>query len=90
MIPNTPPDNNPTLTGAASPEEREAAQAANEADAQSELPAELDALKVKTSNSLTTTCVPRPRLKMRVAAPMTRSPKPENSQLKALRKACCP
>ena len=47
MIPNTPPDNNPTLTGAASPEELEAAQAANEADAQSALQAELDALKAK-------------------------------------------
>ena len=47
MTPNTPPDNNSTLTGAASPEELEAAQAANEADAQSALQAELDALKVK-------------------------------------------
>ena len=47
MTSNTPPDNNSTLTGAASPEELEAAQAANEADAQSALQAELDALKVK-------------------------------------------
>ena len=47
MIPNTPSDNKPTLTGAASPEEFEAAQAANQADAQSALQAELDALKVK-------------------------------------------
>jgi len=47
MTPNTPPDNNSTLTGAASPEELEAAQAANEADAQSALQAELDALKAK-------------------------------------------
>jgi molecular chaperone GrpE len=47
MIPNTPSDNKPTLTGAASPEELEAAQAANQADAQSALQAELDALKVK-------------------------------------------
>ena len=47
MTPNTPPDNNSTLTGAASPEELEAAQAANEADAQSALQAKLDALKAK-------------------------------------------
>jgi len=47
MIPNTPPDPKSSLTGAASPEELEAAQAANEADAQSALQAELDALKVK-------------------------------------------
>ena len=47
MTPNTPPDNNSTLTGAASPQELEAAQAANEADAQSALQAELDAFKAK-------------------------------------------
>ena len=47
MIPNTPPDHKSSLTGAASPEELEAAQAANEADAQSALQAELDALKAK-------------------------------------------
>jgi molecular chaperone GrpE len=47
MTPKTPPDNNSTLTGAASPEELEAAQAANQADAQSALKAELDALKIK-------------------------------------------
>jgi molecular chaperone GrpE len=47
MIPNTPPDHKSSLTGASSPEELEAAQAANEADAQSALQAELDALKAK-------------------------------------------
>jgi len=47
MPSNIPTEQNQTLTGAPSPEELEAAQAANEADALPALQAELDALKAK-------------------------------------------
>ena len=49
MSDTTPPDQNQALTGAASPEELEAAQAANEADALSSAQAELALLQAKNT-----------------------------------------
>ena len=49
MSDTTPPDQNQALTGAASPEELEAAQAANEADALSSAQAELAVLQAKNT-----------------------------------------
>ena len=49
MSQNTPPDQNQSLTGAPSPEELEAAQAANEFDAQNSAQAELAILQAKNT-----------------------------------------
>ena len=49
MSDTTPPDQNQALTGAASPEELEAAQAANEADALSSAQADLAVLQAKNT-----------------------------------------
>jgi molecular chaperone GrpE len=49
MSQNTPPDQNQPLTGAPSPEELEAAQAANEFDAQNSAQAELAILQAKNT-----------------------------------------
>ncbi|MDO8717888.1 MAG: nucleotide exchange factor GrpE [Polaromonas sp.] len=49
MSQNTPPDQNQNLTGAPSPEELEAAQAANEFDAQNSTQAELAILQAKNT-----------------------------------------
>jgi molecular chaperone GrpE len=49
MSDTTPPDQDQALTGAASPEELEAAQAANEADALSSAQAELAVLQAKNT-----------------------------------------
>lgn len=49
MSQNTPPDQNQNLTGAPSPEELEAAQAANEFDAQNSAQAELAILQAKNT-----------------------------------------
>ena len=49
MSDTTPPDQYQALTGAASPEELEAAQAANEADALSSAQAELAVLQAKNT-----------------------------------------
>ncbi|MDP3169235.1 MAG: nucleotide exchange factor GrpE [Polaromonas sp.] len=49
MSDNTPPDHNQELSGEPSPEELEAAQAANEADALSTAQAELAALQAKNT-----------------------------------------
>lgn len=90
MIPNTPPDPKSSLTGAASPEELEAAQAANEADAQSALQAELDALKVKNVELADNYLRAKAEAENARRRAVMRSPKPGNSRLKALQKACCP
>jgi molecular chaperone GrpE len=49
MSQNTPPDQNQTLTGAPSPEELEAAQAANDFDAQNSAQSELAILQAKNT-----------------------------------------
>ncbi|MDP3605891.1 MAG: nucleotide exchange factor GrpE, partial [Polaromonas sp.] len=49
MSDNTPPDHNQELSGEPSPEELEAAQAANEADALSTAQAELAVLQAKNT-----------------------------------------
>jgi hypothetical protein len=83
--------NSQMLQGEPSPEELEAAQAANEADALTPWPGPRRAgtLQAKNTELADSTCAPRPTCKTPAAAPTTNHQGPQVRRRKPSPKACC-